>query len=152
MTQKNDEKLGEICKSLSEEQLEKLTEPLELTEQKISVPFTFEEESEAKRTRFTLWLHHHQKRTCYFFHAKYEYQAIVTRDSENGPQFPVDKISLHIERAVDHANYTHSCASTSWCPKTDKITATFNACGRSCLSATATYKGQSWSTKKTCLG
>jgi hypothetical protein len=103
-------------------------------------------------TVVTLWLHGRQKRTCWWFKALYEYEAFVATGPDPGsPRFRVDSISLHIRRAVDGANYTHSCGSTDYCAKSDEIFATFGACGQSCFNASATYAGTTWGTNSTCL-
>ena len=100
-----------------------------------------------------LWLHHRHKRTCWYFKALYEYEAFVTNGPNPGdPRVAVDSIILHIYRPIDGANYNHTCVNTDYCAKSDEIFHTGGACGTSCLNATATYRGVSWSTLRNCVG
>jgi len=115
-------------------------------------PLVLDVERDGAKVSVTLWLHHRLKTTCWYFKALYEYEAFVTDGPDvNSPRYAVDRLDLHIRHDVDHANYTHSCTSTDYCAKSDEVTATFGACGKSCLNATATIWGQSWSTTTQCL-
>lgn len=101
---------------------------------------------------WTLWLHWHMKRTCYYFKALYEYEAWVTTAADPGsPRFRVDEIQLHIRRTIDFANYYHSCANTDYCAKSDEVYNTGGACGRTCCGARATYQGVSWFAPENCM-
>ncbi|PCI82161.1 MAG: hypothetical protein COB20_00720 [SAR86 cluster bacterium] len=94
-----------------------------------------------------LWLHVQQARECWYFKAKHDYECFITSGTENGPRFNVDKLELHIRRNKDNVDYKYSCNNTSYCNKTDKIFGTSNACGRSRVTATATFNGHIWSSK-----
>lgn len=100
----------------------------------------------------TLWLHGRLKRTCWYFKALYEYEAFVTTSADpSGPRYAVDEIRLSISRDVDSASYTHTCQRTDYCGKSDEVWKTGGACGRTCLTAGATYAGESWSTSPACI-
>ena len=121
--------------------------------ERASVPAFFEEGEGARASQRTLWLHHRIRRTCWYFKALYEYEAFVTTTQDpNSPRVAVDKIAIHIWRPIDGANYWHECAKTDYCAKSDEVYHTGGACGKTCAYATATYFGQSWSTKEGCVG
>jgi hypothetical protein len=126
-----------------------MTESLERS----TVPVILEKEESGQISTQTLWLHNRLKRTCWYFKALYEYEAFVTTGQDpNSPRVAVDKIAIHISRPIDGANYWHECTKTDYCAKSDEVYHSGGACGKTCSYAVATYLGQSWSTKESCVG
>lgn len=96
---------------------------------------------------WTLWLWVRQKRTCWYFKALHEYECwVTTGEAPDSPRHAVDELSLHIRRDRDGADYWHVGHSTAYWAKSDEIWHSGGACGRSIVSAKATYQGVSWST------
>ena len=121
--------------------------------ERASVPAFFEEHDGGRVERRTLWLHHRIRRTCWYFKALYEYEGFVTTEKDpNSPRVTVDRIAVHIWRPIDGANYWHECLKSDYCAKSDEVYHTGGACGKTCAYATATYFGQSWSTREGCVG
>ena len=133
----SEEKVRRAVQGLSSAEIRLLTEPSSFGT------------ATQERTLQTYTLHAQQKRTCWYVRAKHEYEAWV---EVNGQRTTVDQIELRINRGRDvPAGYVHTCANASWCPKTDDVTYTGNACGRSILRACARVGGLNWCTNDSVL-
>lgn len=120
-------------------------EPVHATDIIHSIPLTFQNTTD--KSLLTLWLHAHQKRTCWIVKALHEYEAWVTTGAApNSPRYTVERVAMRIVRDVDMAEYDHVCERTEYCAKSDEIYYYGNACGRSRMRATATIWGSTWGT------
>jgi hypothetical protein len=96
----------------------------------------------------TIWLHSWGKSTCYFEYDEIYYEAKTTASKDlNSPPVNVDKLDLYFSIAGDSGSNT--CNSTYICTKTIKDYNMYCRTPR-CVSARATYHGQSWSTNRVC--
>jgi hypothetical protein len=102
----------------------------------------------AAMTSGVIWLHSWGKSTCYYAYDEIYYEAKTTASQDlNSPPVNVDKLDLYFSIAGDSGSNT--CDSTSICTKSIKDYNMYCRTPR-CVSAKATYHGQSWSTNRAC--
>lgn len=115
-------------------------------ENSLGVLVSSDDWKESHNSEANLILRVHQKRTCWGFKAKHDYECFAVRPG-SGEWVGVDKLELSIARGRDGALYTHvSNSPTRYLNKTDDIYYTGNACDWSSVRAKCTVGGITWET------